>query len=882
MRLNFQSRVWPLLTLPILVTCLALGVSLVVSINRSHSESVRWSRCEDALHAFRARMQDYHAAYRNGDAPRAVAAREPALLALRAVPAGCADEAERRQLAADTETWLAETAVELAARGGWTPGRSEAAYGRVIRQFDLLSLRTSRRKSDALSGPLAKWKDAVALSVLASVLAVLALSLHRTYRREMKHRRDVEQELRRSETRYRELFEHVAEGLYQTTPKGRILRANPALVRMLGFASEQELRDVDIGASLYADPAQRRGMTAQLERDGYLRNVELRLRRRDGSTLVVLENARAVRGAGGAVQWYEGSLVDITARKEAERVMAGQMRELEAAREKSEQQAYQLLDQSFDLATARDEALQSATRKLQFLVDLSAEFRAPMNGVAGMAQLLLDSELSKQQREFAESVRKSAARLLETIDEILEYARIDRGEVTLQPSGFSLRSLVAGLLLRHAAQAEDKGVEIAALVKRDVPDLVTGDGARLRQVMSNLLQNALRMTDSGTVSFTISSVSRGANEVLLRVQVEDTGAGISQERMAALFDPFARAVTDRVPGCERSGMNLAISRKLVERMGGQMGVESEPGQGSLFWLQVSLPYNAAEPPPGPPAGLQGQRCLIVHDNIGARGAIAEQMSGWGIHAVSAGDDAEALVMLRQAELLGEPFDLLLVDNELPGQPGVALAEAVLDDPGCGRPRIILLAPHSQRAYCLEPTLLGIAAMIAKPVEEQVLLATLVRAAAPVPGPAHQATASLLHLERVVHHEPAGAILLVEDDPIGQRVGKRLLEKLGYETVVVRNGLEAVQAVREYRFSAILMDLMMPEMDGVAATRAIRALPGADPRLPIIAMTASDATSERERCLAAGMNDFLGKPASLDQLRTVVGRWTSPGHAGALV
>ncbi|MCC7236832.1 MAG: response regulator [Bryobacterales bacterium] len=882
MRLNFQSQVWPLLTLPVLVACLALGVSLVVSINRSHTESMHWARCEDGLNTFRVRLQEYHAAYRDGDAARADAARQPAHMALRALPEGCADEAELRQLTADTRTWLEETAVELASRAGWMPGRSEAAFGRVVRQFDLLSLRTSRRKTDALSGPLAKWKDAVALSLLASVLALLALLLHRTYRREMRHRREVEQELRRSETRYRELFEHVAEGLYQTSPSGEILRANPALVRMLGFESEQEIRRVDIGASLYADPEQRRQLTALLERDGHLRNVELRLRRRDGTELVALENARAVRGPGGAVLWYEGSLADITARKQAERVMAEQMRELEAARSKSEQQAYQLLDQSFDLATARDEAVQSASRKLHFLVNLSTEFRAPMNGVAGMAQLLLDSELSMQQREFAESVKKSAGRLLETIDEILEYARIDQGEVSLRQSEFSLRGLVAGLLHRHAAQAENKGVEIAALVKRDVPDVITGDGVRLGQVMSNLLQNAIRMTDSGTVSFTIGAVSLGGREVLLRVQVEDTGAGIPQERMAALFDPFARSVSSRELGYERSGMNLAISRKLVERMGGQMGVESEPGQGSLFWFQVSLPYGECAASAGDPLEWNGQRCLIVHDNIGVRGVIAELMSGWGIHALSASDEAEALVMLRQADLLGEPFDLLLVDNELPGQPGVALAGAVLDDPGCGHPQILLLVPHSQRAYCLEPTLLGIAAMIAKPVEERVLRATLARVATRFPAAAPQATASLLQLERVVQKEPAGAILLVEDDPIGQRVGKRLLEKLGYETIVVNNGLEACQAVQEYRFSAILMDLMMPGMDGVTATRAIRAMPGIDPRLPIIAMSASDATSERERCLTAGMNDFLSKPASLDQLRTVVGRWTSPGHARSMV
>ncbi|MBN8734082.1 MAG: response regulator, partial [Acidobacteria bacterium] len=414
--------------------------------------------------------------------------------------------------------------------------------------------------------------------------------------------------------------------------------------------------------------------------------------------------------------------------------------------------------------------------------------------------------------------------------------------------------------------------------------------------------NAIRMSDSGTVSLTINAVQGNTQEVLLRVQVEDCGAGIPPEIMPVLFDPFARGLgaRERAGGGSREGgreesregarerggsgggMSLAISKRLVERMGGQMGVESEPGQGSLFWFQVSLPRGAGMPDTRPEALLAGQRCLIVHDGISVRGAMVEMLGHWGMQAVTASDGPQALAMLRQAELLGERFDVLLVDSELPGSPGIALADAVIEDPGCGRPDIVLLVPHSQRAYCAEPTFVGISALLPKPVEERALRACLARLQAREPRAAHAATHSLQQLHEATRAESCRRVLLVDDDPIGRRVGQRLLEKLGYEAVVAVGGREAVQAVQEGRFAAVLMDMMMPELDGCAATRTIREMACVDRALPIIAMTASDAASHRERCLEAGMNDFLCKPATLDELRTVLHRWTTVDREAATV
>lgn len=892
MRLHLQSRIWPVLTVPTLAACLAVGVSLVVSMESGRRETAEWAGCEAGLRSLNGRLWEQQEALERGESGGGRAKGQAVRRALESLPPSCFEAAQRSRLRADVTGWLA--AVE-----GDPAGARRNAWQRLapaLRQIDSLTRVVEERAGRAASGALSHRAEPAALCLLAIVLAALALLLNRTYRRELQQRQLAERGLRESEKRYRELFEHVAEGVYQTSAEGAILRANSALVAMLGFESEDELRRVNVGADLYCDPAQRRELTAQLEREGYLREAELSLKRRDGTQLVVLENARAVRGPDGALLWYEGSLIDITARKKAENALAAQMRELEEARTQSEQQAYQLLEQSFELARARDQALQGAGRKLHFLVNLSSEFRAPMKGVASMAQMLLDSDLSLQQREFAESVKKAAGRLLETIDEILDYSRIDAGEVKFERKEFSLRALVADLLHGHAARAEEKGLELATLVKRDVPDALVGDAGRLRQVMSHLLHNAIRMSDSGTVSLTINAVQGNAQEVMLRVQVEDCGAGIPPEVMPVLFDPFARglgarertsggsreAVRDgaRERGGSGGGMSLAISKRLVERLGGQMGVESEPGQGSLFWFQVSFPRAAADAEPG--VVLAGQRCLIVHDGVSVRGAMAEMLGNWGMQAVTASDGPQALAMLRQAELLRERFDVLLVDSELPGSPGVALADAVIEDPGCGRPDIVLLVPYSQRAHCAEPTFVGISALLPKPVEERALRACLARLQAREPRPAHALTHSLHQLHEATRGESGKRVLLVDDDPIGRRVGQRLLEKLGYEAVVAMSGREAVQAVQEGRFAAVLMDMMMPELDGCAATRTIRELAGVDRALPIIAMTASDAASHRERCLAAGMNDFLCKPATLDELRTVLQRWTTIDREAATV
>jgi CheY-like chemotaxis protein len=496
-----------------------------------------------------------------------------------------------------------------------------------------------------------------------------------------------------------------------------------------------------------------------------------------------------------------------------------------------------------------------------------------MNGVAGMAQLLLDSDLSPPQREFAESVKRSAARLLETIDDILELARIENNQIVLQKTEFSLRSVVADVLHRTAAEAESKGLDLAFLVRPGVPDRLMGDSVRIRQVLGHLVRNAIRFTGSGEVTVTVTAVAEASGGAVVRFQVEDSGVGIETDAMPMLFEPFASPLRLGAGGRqESSGLALAISRKLVERMGGQMGVESEPGQGSLFWFQLRL-ATVGEPAPPAENPLRGRRALIIDDSAVIRGAIAELLSGQGMYAVSAAEPQQAIQMLRLAELKGEPFDFALIDHDLPESSGIALAQAILDDPGCGRPRLILLVPYSQRAHCSEPVLAGVAGTLAKPVEESALVNALLHGL--------EAAPSLASLEEALRQE-GGRILVIEDNTVNQHVIRRLLEKLGHETTIAPDAEAALSLLRERRFAAILMDCHLPGMDGFTATAAIRATEAGPHRTPIIAMTADALPGDRERCLAAGMDDYIAKPVSLGQLRSTLGRWLDHAHSSVSV
>ena len=529
-----------------------------------------------------------------------------------------------------------------------------------------------------------------------------------------------------------------------------------------------------------------------------------------------------------------------------------------------------------ELRCAKKEAEEASHSKSEFLANMSHEIRTPMNGVIGLVGLLLDSPLRPREREYAKTISESANSLLAIINDILDFSKIEARKLTLESVNFDLLQVVEGSIEIAGKEAQGKGIELAEFVKPNVPIHLKGDPFRLRQVLTNLVSNAVKFTSEGEIVVTVSKESEVGGQIVIRFEVKDTGIGISKEVQGRLFQAFGQADTSTTREFGGTGLGLAISRQLTLLMGGDIGVTSKPGSGSTFWFTAKFgkQANAPETAATAPLDLCGLRVLIVDDNPTNRHILHCQLSSWKMVPTCVSSGAEALATLKKA-LATKPFDLAILDMQMPAMDGLMLATAIKADPETARMSLIILTSMGRIASD-EVAKAGVAACLLKPVKQSLLYDQIARVVSGIPKDAMP--------ERIMPKDPSSSsptqkqtrILVAEDNVINQMVTLGQLEKLGYPADLAVNGLEVLIALRKTEYGIILMDCQMPEMDGYEATRRIRA--DSELRQPsIIALTAHAMAGDSEKCLACGMDDYISKPVKLDDLAAKLARWES-GHA----
>ncbi len=524
-----------------------------------------------------------------------------------------------------------------------------------------------------------------------------------------------------------------------------------------------------------------------------------------------------------------------------------------------------------ELRTAAAAAKAATRAKSDFLATMSHEIRTPLAGIIGMAELMRQSDLSDEQRQFATALGDSADALLAIVTDVLDFSKIEANEVELEEIDFDLRATVASAVGPHVHPAGTRGVVVVSLVGATVPAQVRGDVGRFRQVLTNLLTNALKFTQQGDVIVRVSLEHPVAGGVAtIRVAVTDSGVGMAPESMARLFRPFSQADSTVSRKYGGTGLGLTISRRFVELMGGQIDVQSTEGVGSTFWFTVPFKTRLATRPASPESDLQRQRILVVNDVAGRRAALLEQLASFGTRAEATDSPDYVSSIVSAAREEGDPIVAIIVDDSASAGTGLVLGLRIKSEPETTAIPIVVLTAVGRPGEGASAREAGVAAYLSSPVATDDLRGALSSLLAREPG----TPASLItrHTLADVRERSRARILIVEDDPVLQKVGVAILHRLGYRVEVATTGIEAVEAALATPYDLILMDSRLPELDGLAATARIRAGEPSGRRAAIIALTADATPQDRERCLAAGMDDYLSKPVRAALLEETVERW----------
>jgi two-component system, sensor histidine kinase and response regulator len=670
---------------------------------------------------------------------------------------------------------------------------------------------------------------------------------------DISERKQAEETLLQERIFLRTLIDNIPDTIYAKDRACRKIMANLADVRAMGVLSEAEVLGKDdfaifpkeLAEGFFADDQMVLRGQPVLNREDYFVDEK-------GEKRWLLTTKIPSRDLNGQIIGLIGLGRDITERKTLE----------------------------LDLEQARDAALESARLKSEFLANMSHEIRTPMNGVIGMTGLLLDTELTEDQRDFAETIRSSGDALLTIINDILDFSKIEAGKLQFEILDFDLYNAVEGAVELLAERARDKKLELASLIYADVSRDLRGDPGRLRQILTNLIGNAVKFTEHGEVIVRAEKESETETDIVVRFSVSDTGIGISEAAQQTLFQAFTQADGSTTRKYGGTGLGLAISRQLVGLMGGEIGIISAPGEGSTFWFKAQFdkqPAGRVLRQVSAPASLDKLRVLIVDDNATNRKILSHQLSSWGITYEEADSGSRALELLQSAAAQGQAYELAILDLMMPGMDGFQLARAIKSDPATAGMQLVLLTSYGQRGDGAIAREAGVAAYLTKPVRQSQLfdcLMNIVGQTSVVPNrnvSREVAPTVTKHSLREINPRSLKLILLAEDNMVNQKVAVRQLDKLGYRADAVANGREAIEALARIPYDLVLMDCQMPEMDGYAATAEIRRFEGAARHTKIVAMTANALEGDREKCLSAGMDDYISKPVRSEELAKVLER-----------